>query len=115
MSFLKGSGRRRASGERVRSKSFFLPYRYTSMPMHNYKPKNPPQTQPKVSVTLTRDQMVALDRLVCRIRDSGGRRLPINAVLRAAVRLFLELKIDPNGCRDEDELFAALQRAVKHR
>ena len=85
--------------------------------MHIDKKKEEPHAggQALVSVTLTRDQIVALDKFVCRIRDHGGNKLPLNSVLRAAVKLFLELRVDPAGCRSEDDLVAALRKTVRNR
>jgi hypothetical protein len=85
------------------------------MQIENRKEGDPSGDETKVSVTLTRGQIVALDKLVCRIRDSGGRKLPLNAVLRAAVKLFLELHVDSAGCRDENDLLAALRKTVRKR
>lgn len=67
----------------------------------------------QVSLTLPRAQIEALEKLACRIRDAGGKKLAINAILRSMIRLMVEVGVDPVGIKDEDELFDLLSRTMK--
>jgi len=67
----------------------------------------------QVSLTLPSNQLEALERLASRISEANGKRLPVNAILRSIIRLYLEMRIEPVGVRNEDELFALLMKSFK--
>lgn len=87
-----------------------MPFIYTNMHMSK---KGARRVQ--VSLTLPAEHLEALERLACRISDANGRRLPVNAILRSIIKLYLELGIEPVGIKSEDELFALLMKALRRK
>ena len=69
----------------------------------------------QVSVTLPAEHLEELERLACRISKANGKRLPVNAILRSIIKLYLELDIEPAGIKSEDELFALLMKALRRK
>jgi hypothetical protein len=66
----------------------------------------------QVSLTLPAEQLAGLERLACRISDTNGKRLAVNAILRSIIKLYLELGIEPTGVKSEEELFTLLMKAL---
>jgi len=72
-----------------------------------------PDPTVQVSLTFNKEQIEALEKVSRRIQKCGGKRLPVNAILRSLVRLMLEMEIDPAGVKDEEELFDLLRKHSK--
>lgn len=81
---------------------------YTNMHMSKRRSR-----RVQVSLTLPSAQLEALERLASRISEANGKRLPVNAILRSIIRLYLEMRIEPIGVTNEDELFALLMKSLK--
>lgn len=67
----------------------------------------------QVSLTLPAPQLKALERLAKRISKANGKRLPVNAILRSIIRLYLELRVNPTGVKSEEELYTLLVRTLR--
>ena len=66
----------------------------------------------RLNLTLSHELDAAIDDVGYRARATGGARLAKTEVIRAACRLLLELNVDLDGVKNEDELLKRLRAAA---
>lgn len=66
----------------------------------------------RVPITMPPDMFSELETLSLRARVTGGRKLANTELVRAFVRFGLAVGIDIDGCKDEDDVIAAIGRAI---
>lgn len=67
----------------------------------------------RVNLTLPDELDRVLQELGNDARATGGYKLPKTMIMRALVRLLMELELDPSGVKTEDELLERIKEAVK--
>jgi hypothetical protein len=69
----------------------------------------------RVNLTLPDELDRVLQELGNDARATGGYKIPKTMIMRALVRLLMELDVDPSGVKTEDELLERLMQAItKH-
>lgn len=66
----------------------------------------------RLNLTLPHELDAELAKIGYRARSTGGMKLRKTEILRALIRLLLELEIDVDGVKDEDEFLIRLRRAT---
>ncbi len=66
----------------------------------------------RLNLTLPHELDAELSKIGYRARSTGGMKLRKTEILRALIRLLLELDIDVDGVKDEDEFLARLRKAT---
>jgi hypothetical protein len=69
----------------------------------------------RVNLTLPDELDRVLQKLGNDARATGGYKIPKTMIMRALVRLLMELDVDPSGIRTEEELLERILKAVKKR
>ena len=67
----------------------------------------------RVNLTLPDELDRVLQELGNDARATGGYKLPKTMIMRALVRLLMELELDPSGVKTEDELLERIKEAIK--
>lgn len=67
----------------------------------------------RVNLTLPDSLDRVLQELGNNARATGGYKLPKTMIMRALVRLLMQLDIDPSGVKTEDELLERILKAIK--
>ncbi|MHB8842232.1 MAG: hypothetical protein ACYC56_10710 [Candidatus Aquicultor sp.] len=58
----------------------------------------------RVPITMPEEMFAYLESVSIKSKVSGGRKLANTAIVRASIMAMMDLDIDVNGVRDEDEL-----------
>lgn len=66
----------------------------------------------RLNLTLPHELDAELSKIGHRARSTGGMKLRKTEILRALIRLLLELEIDVDGVKDEHEFLARLRKAI---
>lgn len=69
----------------------------------------------RVNLTLPDELDRVLQKLGNDARATGGYKIPKTMIMRALVRMLMELDVDPSGIRTEEELLERILKAVKKR
>ena len=69
----------------------------------------------RVNLTLPDELDRVLQELGNDARATGGYKIPKTMIMRALVRLLMELDVDPSGIKTEDELLERLVQAIGKR
>ena len=67
----------------------------------------------RVNLTLPDDLDRVLQKVGNDARASGGYKIPKTLIMRALVRLLMELNVDPSGVKTEEEFLDRILEAVK--
>lgn len=67
----------------------------------------------RVNLTLPDDLDRVLQKVGNDARASGGYKIPKTLIMRALVRLLMELNVDPSGVKTEEEFLDRILDAVK--
>ncbi len=65
----------------------------------------------RVPITMPEEMFAYLERLSIRAKMSGGRKLANTQIVRAAVRALEVNEVDVSGCKDEEDVLAAIIRS----
>ncbi|MBD3184242.1 hypothetical protein GF312_18300 [Candidatus Poribacteria bacterium] len=67
----------------------------------------------RVNLTLPDELDRVLQEMGNDARASGGYKIPKTMIMRALVRLLMQLDVDPSGVKTEDELLDRLKKAIE--
>jgi hypothetical protein len=67
----------------------------------------------RVPISITKDMEKWLQDLSNQMKSSGGYKLPKSYIIRALLEAAMELKIDLEGVKTEDELAKRISEAIK--
>jgi len=62
----------------------------------------------RVPITMPSEMFEGLEALSLKAKMTGGKKLANTELVRAAVRFMLEAGVDVSGCRDEEDVLAAI-------
>jgi ribosome maturation protein Sdo1 len=67
----------------------------------------------RVPISITKDMEAWLQSLSNEMKSSGGYKLPKSYIIRALLDATMDLKIDVDGVKTEDELVKRILKAIK--
>ncbi|MCL6473098.1 MAG: hypothetical protein K6T91_09885 [Firmicutes bacterium] len=69
----------------------------------------------RVPITMPEEMFAYLESVSIKSKISGGRKLANTAIVRACVAAMMDLEVDVNGVKDEDELKERIMNAQSSR
>lgn len=66
----------------------------------------------RIPITMPPEMVEGLNALSLKAKITGGRKLATTELVRAAVRFMMESGIDIQGCKNEDDVVTAIDRAA---
>lgn len=69
----------------------------------------------RVPITMPEEMFAYLESVSIKSKVSGGRKLANTAIVRACIMAMMDLDIDVNGVKDEDELKERIMKAQTSR
>ncbi len=69
----------------------------------------------RVPITMPEEMFAYLESVSIKSKVSGGRKLANTAIVRASIMAMMDLDIDVNGVKDEEELKERIMQAQTNR
>lgn len=65
----------------------------------------------RVPITMPRELFSYLEQVSLDAKESGGHKLPNTAIVRALIKVMMDLEVDVSGVKDEDQLKERIMQA----